>query len=85
MSGAKLPAPDDLAEDQAAQAWFDEMGRICREAGVPWVMLLAGVTSERKLPLERDSLKIETSASLRKSDEEVPIYRSADHGRTGRR
>ncbi|MCE2659070.1 MAG: tagatose 1,6-diphosphate aldolase [Rubrivivax sp.] len=49
LPGANLPAPDGLAEHQAAQAWFNEMGGICREAGVPWVMLSAGVTPEQFL------------------------------------
>ena len=30
-----------------AQALFDEMGKICKTAGIPWVMLSAGVTSKQ--------------------------------------
>ena len=44
LPGASLPAPDGTAPHQAAQGWFNEMGRICEEAGIPWVMLSAGVT-----------------------------------------
>ncbi len=45
LPGAALPAPDGSAEHRAAQRWFDDMGSICRTAGVPCVMLSAGVTS----------------------------------------
>jgi hypothetical protein len=31
------------AEHGRAQRWFDDMGALCREAGVPWVVLSAGV------------------------------------------
>jgi tagatose 1,6-diphosphate aldolase len=44
LPGANLPATDGAAPHQLARNWFNEMGRICREAGVPWVMLSAGVT-----------------------------------------
>lgn len=44
LPGATLPARDGGAAQQAAQAGFDAMGAICREAGIPWVMLSAGVT-----------------------------------------
>jgi tagatose 1,6-diphosphate aldolase len=30
-----------------AQAYFDEMGKICKDAGIPWVMLSAGVTPKQ--------------------------------------
>ncbi|MEY4711879.1 MAG: hypothetical protein RIS88_1329 [Pseudomonadota bacterium] len=53
LPGAGLPAPDDVSAHQAAQAGFDEMGRICREAGVPWVMLSAGVTPAQFLRVMR--------------------------------
>ncbi len=45
LPGATLPARDDGPEHSAAQGWFDQMGAICRDAGIPWVMLSAGVTS----------------------------------------
>ncbi len=51
--GAGLPAPDDGPAHRAAQADFDAMGRICREAGVPWVMLSAGVTPAQFLRVMR--------------------------------
>lgn len=44
LPGAKLPARDGGAAHLAAQAWFDRMGAICQGAGIPWVMLSAGVT-----------------------------------------
>jgi tagatose 1,6-diphosphate aldolase len=42
--GATLPAPDGSADHVRAQQWFDEMGSICHAAGLPWVMLSAGVS-----------------------------------------
>lgn len=44
LPGATLPARDGSAAHHAAQAWFDQMGAICRGANIPWVMLSAGVT-----------------------------------------
>jgi len=44
LPGATLPARDGGAAHLQAQALFDEMGGICRDAGIPWVMLSAGVT-----------------------------------------
>ena len=44
LPGAGLPAHGSGAAADAAQALFDEMGGICRAAGIPWVMLSAGVT-----------------------------------------
>lgn len=44
LAGASLPDTDGSAAHQQAQRCFDDMGAICREAGIPWVMLSAGVT-----------------------------------------
>jgi tagatose 1,6-diphosphate aldolase len=44
LPGATLPARDGSAAQQQAQVWFDRVGAICAEAGIPWVMLSAGVT-----------------------------------------
>jgi len=44
LPGATLPARDGGAANMRAQQWFDEMGEICSDAGIPWVMLSAGVT-----------------------------------------
>jgi tagatose 1,6-diphosphate aldolase len=44
LPGATLPARDGSAAHRDAQAWFDKMGAICKTAGIPWVMLSAGVT-----------------------------------------
>ncbi len=49
LAGATLPARDGGAAHRDAQAWFDRMGAICAGAGLPWVMLSAGVTSEQFL------------------------------------
>jgi tagatose 1,6-diphosphate aldolase len=45
LPGATLPARDGGIGQVQAQRWFDAMGSICRDGGVPWVMLSAGVTS----------------------------------------
>lgn len=47
LAGATLPARDGGAAHLQAQAHFDEMGRICKAAGIPWVMLSAGVTPKQ--------------------------------------
>jgi len=44
LPGAALPAPDGSAAHRDAQRWFDDLGAICAAAGLPWVMLSAGVT-----------------------------------------
>ena len=49
LPGATLPDTDDSEDYHQAQGWFNEMGAICREAGIPWVMLSAGVTAEQFL------------------------------------
>lgn len=49
LPGALLPPRDGGAAMQQAQRCFDELGAICRQAGVPWVMLSAGVTSTQFL------------------------------------
>jgi tagatose 1,6-diphosphate aldolase len=38
----ELPPRDGSAASAAAQKEFDEIGAICREAGVPWVLLSGG-------------------------------------------
>ena len=45
LPGATLPARDGAAGHVRAQRWFGDMGVICRDAGMPWVMLSAGVTA----------------------------------------
>ena len=47
LPGATLPARDGGSAHLQAQQWFDQMGAICRDAGLPWVMLSAGVTSSQ--------------------------------------
>ena len=47
LPGATLPARDGGAAHLKAQAYFDEMGQICKRAGIPWVMLSAGVTPKQ--------------------------------------
>jgi tagatose 1,6-diphosphate aldolase len=45
LAGATLPAPDGSPAHRAAQREFDALGALCRDAGIPWVMLSAGVTA----------------------------------------
>ena len=47
LPGASLPARDNGAAHSQAQRYFDAMGTICKDAGIPWVMLSAGVTSRQ--------------------------------------
>ncbi|WP_198297858.1 tagatose 1,6-diphosphate aldolase [Bordetella genomosp. 9] len=49
LPGATLPARDGGSAHLAAQAWFDRMGQVCAQAGIPWVMLSAGVTATQFL------------------------------------
>lgn len=44
LPGATLPSRDGGSAHLQAKQWFDQMGAICRDAGIPWVMLSAGVT-----------------------------------------
>ncbi len=53
LPGADLPETDGTPAHREAQAGFDEMGRICREAGAPWVLLSAGVTPAQFLRVMR--------------------------------
>ena len=53
LPGVSLPEPDGSPTHLAAQRWFDEMGAVCRQAGVPWVMLSAGVTPAQFLRVMR--------------------------------
>lgn len=45
LPGATLPTRGGSRQHRQAQDWFDRMGAICEDAGIPWVMLSAGVTS----------------------------------------
>jgi len=49
LPGATLPPPDGQAAQRVAQGWFDQVGALCKDAGIPWVMLSAGVTSSQFL------------------------------------
>ena len=49
LPGATLPEHGSGPDARKAQALFDEMGRICSDAGIPWVMLSAGVTPKQFL------------------------------------
>lgn len=44
LPGATLPARDGGPTHLRAQSLFDQMGKICEDACIPWVMLSAGVT-----------------------------------------
>ena len=45
LPGALLPPHNGSAEHAQAQKAFDAMGLICRDAGIPWVMLSGGITA----------------------------------------
>ncbi len=47
LPGSDLPEQDGSAEHRASQRWFDDMGAICHDAAVPWVMLSAGVQPDQ--------------------------------------
>jgi tagatose 1,6-diphosphate aldolase len=47
LAAASLPPRDGTSESTSAQAHFDAIGAICREAGVPWVLLSGGASTER--------------------------------------
>lgn len=47
LPGAGLPARDGSAAQRQAEQCFAEMGAICAQAGIPWVMLSAGVTPKQ--------------------------------------
>ena len=47
LPGSALPERSDSADSRAAASEFDAVGSICREAGIPWVMLSGGVTPEQ--------------------------------------
>jgi len=42
LPAASLPEPGDGAAARAAASQFEEIGSICRTAGIPWVMLSGG-------------------------------------------
>ena len=50
--GATLALRDGGAGHLLAQQWFGEMGGICRNASISWVMLSGGVTSSLHFGLE---------------------------------
>ncbi|MCQ0986094.1 tagatose 1,6-diphosphate aldolase [Jiella marina] len=47
LPGSALPELSDSAESKAAAREFEAVGSICREAGIPWVMLSGGVTPDQ--------------------------------------
>jgi tagatose 1,6-diphosphate aldolase len=47
LAANSLPPPDGSAAAQAAQKEFDAIGEICREAGIPWVLLSGGAAQEK--------------------------------------
>ena len=44
LPGSSLPELSDSAESKAAAREFETLGSLCREAGIPWVLLSGGVT-----------------------------------------
>ncbi|TPW31887.1 tagatose 1,6-diphosphate aldolase [Pararhizobium mangrovi] len=47
VPAASLPHPDAGTEASEATAQFEAVGSICREAGIPWVMLSGGAAPEQ--------------------------------------
>lgn len=47
LPAAGLPAVDDSPASRAAAAPFEAVGAICRDAGIPWVMLSGGAAPEQ--------------------------------------
>lgn len=47
LPAASLPPRDGSPESEAASAQFDEIGRICADAGIPWVLLSGGAAPEQ--------------------------------------
>jgi tagatose 1,6-diphosphate aldolase len=47
LPGSTLPFRDGTPAQAQAQGHFDAMGAICAQAGIPWVMLSAGVTPKQ--------------------------------------
>lgn len=47
LPAASLPARDQGAASRKAAVAFDDLGSICREAGIPWVMLSGGAEPDR--------------------------------------
>ncbi|MCB8838344.1 tagatose 1,6-diphosphate aldolase [Aurantimonas sp. VKM B-3413] len=47
LPGASLPAPDGSAAAREAAKEFETIGAICRDAGIPWVMLSGGVAPDQ--------------------------------------
>ncbi|TAN10987.1 MAG: tagatose 1,6-diphosphate aldolase [Rhizobiaceae bacterium] len=47
LPSASLPAPDNSAAAREVARQFEAIGAICREAGVPWVMLSGGAAPDQ--------------------------------------
>lgn len=47
LAANSLPPRDGSAAGTAAQKEFDAIGEICRERGIPWVLLSGGAASEK--------------------------------------
>lgn len=47
VPAAQLPEPGDSPEARSAAAPFEEMGRICADAGIPWVLLSGGAPTDQ--------------------------------------
>ncbi|PWW00267.1 tagatose-bisphosphate aldolase [Hoeflea marina] len=47
LPAASLPEIGDSAASRTAAAEFETIGRICRDAGIPWVLLSGGATQEQ--------------------------------------
>ncbi len=47
LPAASLPAPDGSPAAREAASQFEAIGMICRQAGIPWVMLSGGAAPEQ--------------------------------------
>jgi tagatose 1,6-diphosphate aldolase len=47
LAANSLPPRDGSAAAKAAQAEFDAVGEICRESGIPWVLLSGGADRDK--------------------------------------
>ncbi|HMQ41038.1 MAG TPA: tagatose 1,6-diphosphate aldolase [Paracoccus sp. (in: a-proteobacteria)] len=47
LPAASLPPVDGSAESRAAAAQFETVGKICADAGIPWVLLSGGAAPEQ--------------------------------------
>ena len=47
LAAHSLPSHDGSVDSREAQAQFDAVGKICRDAGIPWVLLSGGAAQDK--------------------------------------